>query len=52
MVLFQVPLACILPGLLGTGIAGVWLAVVCGVTLQAGILFSMYRGGAWKATAI
>lgn len=52
MVLFQVPLACILPGLLGIGIAGVWFAVVCGVTLQAGLLFSMYRGGTWKATAI
>ncbi|MDV2482589.1 MATE family efflux transporter [Methanoculleus sp. Wushi-C6] len=52
MALIQVPLACILPGLLGIGIVGVWLAVVCGVTLQAGILFSMYRGGAWKATAI
>jgi putative MATE family efflux protein len=52
MVLFQVPLACILPGLLGIGIAGVWFAVVCGVTLQAGLLFSMYRGGTWKATTI
>jgi Na+-driven multidrug efflux pump len=52
MVLFQVPLACILPGLLGIGIAGVWLAVICGVVLQTGILFTMYRHGGWKRTVI
>jgi putative efflux protein, MATE family len=52
MALFQVPLACILPGLLGIGILGVWLAVVSGTILQTGILFSMYRRGAWKTTAI
>ncbi|HOI12888.1 MAG TPA: MATE family efflux transporter [Methanoculleus sp.] len=52
MVLFQVPLACILPGLLGIGIAGVWLAVICGAILQTGILFSMYRHGGWKSTVI
>lgn len=52
MALFQIPLAWILPDLLGIGILGVWLAVVFGAILQAGILFSMYRGGAWKATAI
>lgn len=52
MVLFQVPLACILPGLLGIGIMGVWLAVVFGAVLQTGMLFSMYRRGAWKATMI
>ncbi len=52
MVLFQVPLACILPGLLGIGIAGVWLAVICGMILQTGMLFAMYRHGGWKSTAI
>ncbi len=52
MALFQIPLACILPGLLGVGIFGVWLAVVCGTILQTGLLFSMYRHGGWKATAI
>lgn len=52
MVLFQVPLACILPEFLGIGIAGVWLAVICGAILQTGILFSMYRHGGWKSTVI
>ncbi|KDE56346.1 MATE family efflux transporter [Methanoculleus sp. MH98A] len=52
MVLFQVPLACILPGLLGIGIAGVWLAVICGMILQMGMLFAMYRHGGWKSTVI
>lgn len=52
MVLFQVPLACILPEFLGIGIAGVWLAVICGAILQTGILFTMYRHGGWKSTVI
>lgn len=52
MVLFQVPLAYILPDLLGIGIAGVWLAVICGTVLQVGMLFTMYRRGAWKTAAI
>jgi len=52
MVLFQVPLAYILPDLLGIGIIGVWLAVVCGAILQVGMLFSMYRRGTWKTAAI
>jgi putative MATE family efflux protein len=52
MALFQVPLACILPDLLEIGIIGVWLAVISGTILQTGILFSMYRRGAWKTTAI
>ncbi|WP_292366058.1 MULTISPECIES: MATE family efflux transporter [unclassified Methanoculleus] len=52
MVLFQVPLACILPGLLGIGITGVWLAVICGMILQMGMLFAMYRHGGWKSTVI
>jgi len=52
MVLFQVPLACILPEFLGIGIAGVWLAVICGTILQTGILFTMYRHGGWKSTVI
>ena len=52
MVLFQVPLACILPDLLGIGIAGVWLAVICGMILQMGMLFAMYRHGGWKSTVI
>lgn len=52
MVLFQVPLACILPDLLGIGIAGVWLAVICGMILQMNMLFAMYRHGGWKSTVI
>jgi putative MATE family efflux protein len=52
MVLFQVPLAYILPDLLGIGITGVWLAVVCGAILQVGMLFSMYRRGTWKRATI
>ena len=52
MILFQVPLAYILPDLLGIGIIGVWLAVVCGAILQVGMLFSMYRRGTWKTAAI
>lgn len=52
MILFQIPLACILPEFLGIGIAGVWIAVICGAVLQTGILFSMYRHGGWKTTVI
>ncbi|MDK2989965.1 MAG: hypothetical protein PWR16_1494 [Methanoculleus sp.] len=52
MILFQIPLACILPEFLRIGIAGVWIAVICGAVLQTGILFSMYRRGGWKATVI
>lgn len=52
MVLIQVPLAYALPDLLGIGIAGVWIAVVCGIILQVGMLFSMYRRGTWKTAVI
>ncbi|NLA39314.1 MAG: MATE family efflux transporter [Methanomicrobiales archaeon] len=52
MVLIQIPLAYILPDLLGIGIEGVWLAVICGITLQLGMLFTLYRRGSWKMATI
>ncbi len=52
MVLIQIPLAYILPDLLGIGIEGVWLAMICGITLQLGILFTMYRHGGWKRATV
>lgn len=33
-------------------ITGVWLAVICGITLQTGMLFTMYRHGDWKSMVI
>lgn len=52
MVLIQIPLAYILPDFLGIGIEGVWLAVICGITLQLGMLFTLYRRGSWKMATI
>jgi Na+-driven multidrug efflux pump len=38
MVLLQIPLAYFLPGILGIGITGVWLAVIIGIIVQAALL--------------
>lgn len=52
MVLIQIPLAYILPDLLGIGIEGIWLAVICGIILQLSLLFAMYRRGNWKMATV
>ncbi len=52
MVFLQIPLALVLPGLLGIGIEGVWLAVIIGILVQAGLLAWMYREGSWKKVAL
>jgi len=48
----QIPLAVILPDMTGTGIAGVWYAMVIGLMVQSGALYVMFRSGKWKETAI
>ncbi|OPY36087.1 MAG: multidrug efflux protein [Methanoregula sp. PtaU1.Bin051] len=52
MVLLQIPLALILPGLLGIGIYGVWLAMITGIVVQAGLLAWMFAGGGWKKVTL
>jgi Na+-driven multidrug efflux pump len=52
MVLVQIPLAYILPSWTGLGMAGIWIAIITGIVLQAVILFAMYREGGWKHVAI
>ncbi len=50
--LVQIPLAVVLPDLTGTGIAGVWYAMVIGLLVQTVALYVMFRRGHWKETAI
>lgn len=36
----------------GTGIVGVWLAVIIGILMQAELLAWMYRSGVWKKVVL
>ncbi|MFH0967184.1 MAG: MATE family efflux transporter [Methanobacteriota archaeon] len=47
LILVQIPLAVMLPGLLGNGIIGVWYAVIIGLTLQAVILSVIFVQKTW-----
>jgi Na+-driven multidrug efflux pump len=48
MALIQIPLAYILPVYFGFGIAGIWIAVITGIVVQALLLTIMYLSGGWK----
>ena len=48
----QIPLAIVLPDVTGTGIAGVWYAMVVGLLVQLVALYLMFRTGRWKETAL
>ncbi|HDQ07495.1 MAG TPA: MATE family efflux transporter [Methanoculleus sp.] len=48
----QLPLALLLPDLTGTGITGVWYAMVIGLLVQTAALYVMFRRGTWKKMAI
>lgn len=48
MVLIQIPLAYVLSVHAGFGIAGIWIAVIIGIIVQAILLTVMYRSGSWK----
>lgn len=52
MVLLQIPLAYYLPGFLGIGVEGIWVAMAAGLVAQAILLSGIYRSGRWKQTAI
>jgi putative MATE family efflux protein len=47
LILVQIPLAAVLPGLLDCGITGVWYAVITGQTLQAVILSLLFAKKSW-----
>jgi putative MATE family efflux protein len=47
LILVQIPLAVVLPGMLDNGIYGVWYAVIIGLTLQAAILFVAFSKRTW-----
>jgi len=48
MALIQIPLAYILPVYFEFGIAGIWIAVITGIIVQALLLTIMYLSGGWK----
>jgi len=52
MVFLQIPLAYYLSEVLGTGIEGVWLAMIIGIVAQCIFLVWVYRRGRWKRTVI
>jgi putative MATE family efflux protein len=52
LIVIQIPLAVVLPGLLGTGIEGVWIAVVVAIVVQFALLGYLYRQGRWKHTCL
>ncbi|MBN1322683.1 MAG: MATE family efflux transporter [Methanotrichaceae archaeon] len=52
MALILIPLALILPGLLGIGIRGVWLASAIGMISQCLMMAYLYRKGGWKRVRI
>ena len=47
LILVQIPLAIMLPGLLENGITGVWDAVIIGLTLQAVLLSILFAKKTW-----
>jgi len=52
LILVQIPLAIILPGLLGAGIVGVWIAIVIAIIVQFGLLGYLYQRGSWKKVCL
>ncbi|MBT8507857.1 MATE family efflux transporter [Methanomicrobiaceae archaeon CYW5] len=48
----QIPLAILLPDVTGTGIRGVWYAMVVGLLVQLVALYLMFQTGKWKETSI
>ena len=48
----QIPLAFLLPRVLGLGANGIWLAMVIGWVVQAVLMFVRYRQGRWKLKRI
>jgi len=52
MVLIQIPLGYFLPQYFGFGITGIWIAVIIGIMIQAGLLTLMYWNGSWKRVAL